>query len=191
MKMIKPILFSLLFAVSAYIGYDVYKSLGTYDAEFQRIKNADALAIAQLKKIRTAQKVYLEVNGEYAPKWDSLISFVNNGEIPIIQRKEHIEVDEAGNEKSWTEIDTLDIVSAYDSLGGMLGYSKADMYLLPIVPSNGDSIQFKLNTSARRHEFFTQVEDPAPVNPQRQEGGKLKPLRFGSLATPSTKGNWE
>ncbi len=191
MKMIRPILFSVLFMASATMAYIVYNSLGTYDTEFQRIKNADALAIAQLKKIRIVQKVYLESKGVYAPEWDSLLTFVNEGFIPIIQRKEHIEVDQNGEEKYWTEIDTLEMVPAYDSLATTLGYTKETMHLLPMVPSNPDSVLFDLKTNERKREFFIQVQDPSPVNPQRQKGGKMKPLRFGSLATSSTKGNWE
>ncbi len=118
-------------------------------------------------------------------------AFINDGEIPIIQRKEHIDKDQFNQDSIWTEIDTLEVVPAYDSLRGALGYSKDDMYMLAIVPSNPDSVQFELRTNMRRGEFFIQVKDPDPINPQRQEGGKLKPLRFGSLATSSTKGNWE
>lgn len=191
MKLIKPIIFSLLLGASIVIAYKVYNSLKVYNAEFVRIKNADDLAIEQLKKIRTAQKVYLESKGVYAPEWDSLITFINDGEIPIIQRKEHIDKDQFNQDSIWTEIDTLEVVPAYDSLRGALGYSKEDMYMLAIVPSNPDSVQFELRTNMRRGEFFIQVKDPDPINPQRQEGGKLKPLRFGSLATSSTKGNWE
>ena len=191
MKIVKPLIFSLLFIAATWIAVQEYSSLTTYNTEFERIKNADDLVVAQLKLIRTAQKVYLEAKGTYAPEWDSLIVFLNEGVIPIIQRTEYIEKDERGQDKIWTEIDTLSMVSAYDSLGTIMGYSKSDMHLLPLIPSNPDSVKFELRTNARGGEYFIEVKDPDPVNPSRQKGGKLKPLRFGSLAAPSTKGNWE
>ena len=77
-----------------------------------------------------------------------------------------------------------------EQIGSEIGLTREQMHTIGQVPLQ-DGLEFELYTAERKGQYMIEVKDPAPVNPKRQEGGKLKPLRFGSKAAASTKGNWE
>ena len=56
--------------------------------EEARINAAEDKVIEKLKMIRDAQIAFQSVNGKYANEWDSLLNFVENGNIFLIQRRE-------------------------------------------------------------------------------------------------------
>lgn len=188
-RTLRAMLFSLLLISSfGLAGFITYR-LKTFNDQFERIKTADQKVIEKLTKIRLAQKTYFDVKGTYAPTWDTLVLFINQGEIPIIQTTETIITLPNGQDSLSVVVDTLAIVPAYDSLRSELGYTKAQMFQLPVVPLSEQN--FELYTANRKGEQFIEVKDPNPMNPKRQKGGSLKPLKFGSKAAATTKGNWE
>jgi hypothetical protein len=188
-RTLRAMLFSLLLIGSfGLAGFITYR-LKSFNDNFEMIKSADEKVIAQLTKIRIAQKAYFDVKMQYAPTWDSLILFVNHGEIPIIQTSESIITLPNGQDSLSVMVDTLRVVPAYDYLRSELNYSKVQMAQLPIVPLSSE--YFVLYTGFRKGEHFIEVVDPNPMNPKRQKDGALKPLRFGSKAAATTKGNWE
>ena len=188
-RTLRAMLFSLLLISSLGLAGFVTYRLKTFNDHFERIKTADEKVIAQLNKIRIAQKTYLEVHGTYAPTWDTLIVFINQGQLPIIQTTEAIITLPNGQDSLSIVIDTLAIVPTYDSLRSELGYTKAQMFQLSSVPLSEET--FDLYTGSRQGQQFIEVKDPNPINPKRQTNGALKPLRFGSKAAATTKGNWE
>tara|TARA_B100000809_G_scaffold227317_1_gene239598 strand:- start:405 stop:977 length:573 start_codon:yes stop_codon:yes gene_type:complete len=188
-RTLRAMLFSLLLISSFGLAGFVTYRLKTFNDQFERIKTADEKVIEQLTKIRIAQKTYFEVKGTYAPTWDTLVLFINQGQLPIIQTTESIITLHNGQDSLSIVIDTLAIVPVYDSLQSELRYTKAQMFQLPVVPLSEE--YFDLYTGSRQGEQFIEVKDPNPINPKRQKDGALKPLRFGSKAASTTKGNWE
>lgn len=188
-RTLRAMLFSLLLISSFGLAGFVTYRLKTFNDQFERIKTADEKVIEQLTKIRIAQKTYFEVKGTYAPTWDTLVLFINQGQLPIIQTTESIITLPNGQDSLSIVIDTLAIVPVYDSLQSELRYTKAQMFQLPVVPLSEE--YFDLYTGSRQGEQFIEVKDPNPINPKRQKDGALKPLRFGSKAASTTKGNWE
>ena len=75
--------------------------------EEARIDKAESLIIDNLKVIRDAQVTYQSVTGSYTSSWDSLINFVENGEIFIIQRREETVLLDYGAEETTLYLDTL------------------------------------------------------------------------------------
>ena len=83
-----------------------------------------AVVIDRLIDIRDSQLAYKEVNGEYTDSFEKLINFVENGKVPITQRRDTLVLDEertrafGGVEtmKTLTLIDTLSFYSVKDSL---------------------------------------------------------------------------
>jgi hypothetical protein len=65
-----------------------------------------------LQLIRDAEIVYQEVNGQYTSDWNELINFIENGEVPIIEKKETIITLDYGADSVIVEFDTLEVVSA-------------------------------------------------------------------------------
>ena len=162
--------------------------LESYDEEYQKIKISDERVIDRLKKVRVAQKKYLEVNRSYASNWDTLINFINNGKFPIIQRTEKVS-NVNGRDQVTVTVDTLNIITVFEAISEEVKLTRTEIQYLPIAPFSKDT--FSLYTSNRKGENYIEVKDISPINPKRQKGGSLKPLRFGSRAVSSTKGNWE
>jgi hypothetical protein len=188
-RTLRAMLFALLLIGSVGLAGFITYRLKSFNDNFELIKSADEKVIGQLTKIRIAQKVYFDVHEVYAPTWDTLVMFINYGSIPIIQTTETILTLPNGQDSLSVAIDTLAIIPAFDSLRHQLGYNKAQMSQLSIVPLSGET--FDLYTGSRKGEQFIEVKDPKPINPKRQVDGALKPLRFGSKAASTTKGNWE
>ena len=187
-KLFKITLFTILLISSILGGGITTMRLESHNREYQKIKMVDENVINKLKKIRVAQKRYLEVNKTYANSWNTLINFINNGEIPIIQKTEKVNTIN-GKDKITITIDTLNVISVFNSINEEITLTKNEIKYLPITPFSKDT--FTLYTSYRSGENFIEVKDVNPLNTKRQKGGMLKPLRFGSKAAATIKGNWE
>lgn len=187
-KFLKVSLFATLLLSGILGGGIVTMRLESHNKEYKRIKMADENVIDRLKKIRVAQKKYLEVNSTYANSWDTLINFINNGKFPIIQRTEKVNTIN-GKDAVIITIDTLSIVPVLEAINREIPLMPIEVKYLPIAPFSGDT--FSLYTSYRSGEKLIEVKDVNPLNPKRQKGGPLKPLRFGSKAAVTTQGNWE
>lgn len=188
MKILKVLLFAGLLVSGLFSGGFAASRLDKHNDEYEKIKSADQNVINRLKQIRVAQKKYFEVNHAYANSWDTLLVFINNGEIPILQRTEKVSTVNGKDEISIT-IDTLNVVSALEAINEEVSLQSSQVKYLPTAPFSGDT--FSLYTGERQGEFFIEVKDVNPINSKRQKGGSLKPLRFGSRAAATVKGNWE
>jgi hypothetical protein len=190
MKKIKNILFSILGIIAGllfvFLANDIYQE----NERVQKIKGVDAKVIAQLQKIRIAQKAYLSVKNKYCNSWDSLNTFILHEEFVIEQIKETIE-QVGGKEKIVIQRDTLSSVSVYDSLQNSLGYANtAGVSQLWRVPVSDTIFTIRADKMANGQKIC-EVRDPAPLNPKRQKKGDLKPLQIGSLEISTLSGNWE
>ncbi len=115
MNLTKIIAFVLL-AISIFLAYYLYNSIDTTIKEREAIANTEAQIIDKLSIIREAEKVYLEQYGKYTSSWDTLINFIENGSVPIIEKKETIIPKGYGVEEVIVKIDTIGSISAKDKI---------------------------------------------------------------------------
>ena len=110
------ILTIVLFSISLYLAYYLYSSVQNTIDERNSIAEKEALIIERLMLIREAEFVFQEVYGKYTANWDSLIEFVQHGQVPIIERKEEIIQLAYGAEEVKVHIDTLGFIAAKERI---------------------------------------------------------------------------
>ena len=111
----KTRIFSIGFLLVA-IGLGAYLVLrikSTIDDE-TRIKQTESLIIKKLMLIRSAEKAFQAVYGEYTNNWDTLMNFIENGQFPITKRTERIIELAYGVDSSVVIIDTLEVIPVRD-----------------------------------------------------------------------------
>lgn len=106
----------VLTSISAGMAAFLVTSIKSTIDERSLIEEREDAIIERLSLIREAQLVYQEVMGQYTSDWDSLITFIQKGEYPIIQRTEEIITLDYGADSVIVHIDTIDIVSARDRI---------------------------------------------------------------------------
>ena len=102
----------ILVAAIGLLGFVCYESIrGPVDFEKEsRIRNE---AVKQrLIDIRTAQVAYREIKGEYTASFDSLINFVKNGEVALLQKRG--DLTEEQMEAGMTETKAMNIIRKND-----------------------------------------------------------------------------
>lgn len=163
--------------------------------EEARINAAEDKVIEKLKLIRDAQIAFQSVNGRYANEWDSLLNFVENGNIFLIQRREETVLLDYGAEETTLYLDTLGSVTVIDSLFSSIPNFKASNLIL--VPGY-ENVKFEIWASKIEkggvEVDVVEVRNPKPFDPNRKESNEAninKPLRFGSRTSITTAGNWE
>ena len=163
--------------------------------EEARINAAEDKVIEKLKMIRDAQIAFQSVNGKYANEWDSLLNFVENGNIFLIQRREETVLLDYGAEETTLYLDTLGSVTVIDSLFSSISNFKASNLIF--VPGY-ENVKFEIWASKIEkggvEVDVVEVRNPKPFDPNRKESNEAninKPLRFGSRTSITTAGNWE
>jgi hypothetical protein len=106
----------VLFVISCALAFYLYNSIHTTILEKERIASTEKQITDKLMIIREAEKVYLEQNGKYTASWDTLISFIENGRVPITVRTETIIPLRYGVDSVKVDIDTIGFVSAKDKI---------------------------------------------------------------------------
>lgn len=185
----------LLFVVAIGLGYFLTTSIKTDIESEEKIRNTEQRIINKLKIIREAQITYQTVHGRYTDSWDTLINFINNGEIPIVEKREQIFMLAYGADSTVVEYDTLGMVSVRDSVFNERQYPNLDVENLPVIPGS-DGKRFDLyagtitkGTGAKVNVM--EVKDTHVINPARRKESGLGPLRIGSRTEATTQGNWE
>lgn len=185
----------LLFVVAIGLGYFLTTSIKTDIESEEKIRNTEQRIINKLKIIREAQITYQTVHGRYTDSWDTLINFINNGEIPIVEKREQIFMLAYGADSTVVEYDTLGMVSVRDSVFNERQYPNLDVENLPVIPGS-DGKKFDLyagtitkGTGAKVNVM--EVKDTHVINPARRKESSLGPLRIGSRTEATTQGNWE
>ena len=163
--------------------------------EEARINAAEDKVIEKLKMIRDAQIAFQSVNGKYANEWDSLLNFVENGNIFLIQRREETVLLDYGAEETTLYLDTLGSVTVIDSLFSSIpNFIASNLILVP----GYENVKFEIWASKIEkggvEVDVVEVRNPKPFDPNRKESNEAninKPLRFGSRTSITTAGNWE
>jgi hypothetical protein len=102
--------------ISLYLAYFLYDSIQSVIDTREKIDQTENLVIERLKLIREAEVVFQEQNGRYTADWDTLVAFIQNGRVPILQRREIITQKPYGGEEVKVEIDTLGFISAKERI---------------------------------------------------------------------------
>ena len=163
--------------------------------EEARINAAEDKVIEKLKMIRDAQIAFQSVNGKYANEWDSLLNFVENGNIFLIQRREETVLLDYGAEETTLYLDTLGSVTVIDSLFSSIpNFIASNLIRVP----GYENVKFEIWASKIEkggvEVDVVEVRNPKPFDPNRKESNEAninKPLRFGSRTSITTAGNWE
>lgn len=197
----KLIIQVLLLAVIVVLVYLVYESV-MEPVRFNKERDARMEEVVQnLKDIRSAQMAFKSIHGTYAPNFDTLLQFINEGEIPVVK----MIPDPEDTTFTRSIMDTIAFINVYDSLFGKR--TSFDLALLPIIPhSEGDTFEMSAG-QIERSKVEIQVFEALSHNNQFLKGmdaqlvnnysdllestDRFPGLKVGSMTEASTDGNWE
>lgn len=190
-----------LFIVIVALGYFVYDSIMKPVRFNKEKRQREKVVIERLKDIRSSQFIFKQLNGSYAPNFDTLISFLKIAEIPVVK----IIPDPNDTTYTLTINDTIRYINVADSLFG-----KRDNYqytqLMTIPFSGGKFFALQSDTIERGGvevhvfeakapftSFLNGMNEQAVINiiAKFEDIERYPGLRVGSLTEPSTDGNWE
>ena len=207
-KKLKPIINIVLWALIILLGYMTFNSVYN-EIKFNKIKvERYKVVIDRLIDIRDSQLAYKEVNGEYTDSFEKLINFVDNGKVPITQRRDTLVLDEertrafGGVEtfKTRTLIDTLSFYSPKDSL--FKGSDRFKSMMNVGVGKEGAKFTLKAGKLDDIAVFEASVDkaivlfgqEKYLIEKERQAfsvaGVKGESVKIGSMEEVNTNGNW-
>lgn len=190
-------LFSLLFLVLAFVlAFLLYKSIEEPIAfNNVRTERTDAVS-SKLEMIRSAQELYRDITGEYAPTFDTLKQVLTEGKLLSIRVVG--DADAVGGAE--VTYDTT-YIPARDTFPG-LGIVLDD---LEVVPYTDGKVKFDIEAKiieyqstnvpvvqvgVRQKEFMGEYAD-AKYQRYDQAYEPNKPIKFGDLNKPSLSGSWQ
>ena len=192
----------VLFAVVVFLAIKVVQSIQAPIKFGKAQKAREEQVIQRLKDIRDIEIQYKQANNCYTGSFDTLISFCQTAEIPIV----NIIPDPEDTTFTKTINDTLGFVKVIDSLFGKRdGFNIAD---LRTVPFSDPTQEFELEATTIQRSGINvpvfQAQTPYEVylkglDPQRVLNAKAEKeainryagMKVGSLEEASTEGNWD
>lgn len=157
--------------------------------------------VQNLKDIRSAQLAYKAMNDRYTGSFDTLISFVKEGEIPVV----YIIQDPNDTTFTKTITDTIDFINVQDSLfNDREEFTAENLRFVPY--GQGEEFEMEANEIEKggvivdvievktAYEVFMKGLDKQMIInkiKKREDIDKYAGLKFGSMKEPSTNGNWE
>lgn len=157
--------------------------------------------VQNLKDIRSAQLAYKAMNDRYTGSFDTLISFVTEGEIPVV----YIIQDPNDTTFTKTITDTIDFINVQDSLfNDREEFTAENLRFVPY--GQGEEFEMEANEIEKggvvvdvievktAYEVFMKGLDKQMIInkiKKREDIDKYAGLKFGSMKEPSTNGNWE
>lgn len=175
------ILTGVFLIASLFLAYRLYRSVQGTIEDRELISTTEAAVIEKLKLIREAETVFLSVHGRYTANWDSLADFIENGQVPIIQRREVITQKSYGEEDVQVFVDTLGFVSAKERII----YKKYNVN----ASDNGTFMGFKVkegdNVLKNQKAYAIKVGDKVNEPPLQDQGvvTKLEAVNVGDELT--------
>ena len=183
----------VLFIGIAVLAYYVWETIQT-PVRFNKEKDARSEVVIQnLKDIRSVQQMFKSLNDTFTPSFDTLIKFMIEGQIPVV----NIIFDPSDTTLTKTINDTIAFVSVADSLfGRRKDFIINDIQYIPF--SNG--VKFDLDAGninkggvwvsvfmamARKEDYLKGMDKALIRNPS------VKDIIVGSMSEPSLDGNWE
>jgi len=183
----------VLLVIALVLAYLIYETIMRPVRFNQQMAQRNQVVIELLKDIRTSQNVYRQVNNRYAGTFDSLLMFLENGQIPVIKMTAD------PNDTTFTKaiIDTVGYVKPADSLfKHRPGFKLADLNVIPF--SEGEKMTMKagkLDRGGVRVDVFEVIIPKRSYLKGLDENlinrDNVKDLILGSMTEPTTDGNWE
>jgi hypothetical protein len=183
MNAVSKILTVVLLGASVALFVYLYGSVQKVIDDRAAIEGKELAVIERLKLIREAEVVFLEVNGRYTANWDSLRDFIENGRVPIVERREEIIQKAYGGEDVKVFIDTLGFISAKERIFKKNYTVNAS--------DNGTFIGFKVKVGdkvIRNQKAYTFKVGERDSEPPFTEKGIIDSLAAVSAGSQVTKG---
>ncbi|MEM1357304.1 MAG: hypothetical protein AAGF89_03855 [Bacteroidota bacterium] len=190
-------IFSLLFLVLAFVlAFFLYKSIEepiAFNAE--RDIRDDAVS-AKLEMVRSAQELYRDITGEFAPNFDTLKQVLTEGELLSIRV---IGDPDDPNFQGEITYDTTRI-AARDTIGG-LGIILKDLEKVPYTDGKTFDIDAKVieyqstnvpvvQVGVRKKEYMGEYAD-VRFQQYDQSYDPSSAMKFGDLNKPTLAGSWQ
>lgn len=168
--------------------------------ENEKVKR-ERVIIEQLKEIRGVQVAYKGIYNRYTSSFDTLIDFIKNGQIPVV----NIIPDPTDTTFIRTINDTIGFVLVVDTLfRNRVNFNPDNFRFIPF--SNGQEFELdagKIEISRTKVNVFEAkalyihmlygMDKQLIINLRKKlkELEKYEGLKVGSMEEPSTDGNWE
>jgi len=209
----KTVVQIVLVALVIILSYFLYTSVERpLDFEKEKKDRYEA-TIARLKDIRKAEIAYKDVHGKFTGNWDSLITFVKTGKLPLVRKIGMLT--DSMIEAGWTEKQALKEgkiirdtihVSVLDTIFGK-GYKIDEIKFVPVkdtvamfhlgatMITTGSGIKVPVFEARVHNNVVLRKLDKQQVinlNESKRTNGKYPGLKVGSLEeTNNNAGNWE
>lgn len=187
-KKVIIIVTSVFFVLSTALVTFLYQSIKKENDQKIYITQVEEQVISKLGQIRKAEVAYFSINNEYTDDWEELKKFLKDGKFYLTNRTEEIISRPYGGDSIIVSYDTLSAILVKDSL--FKDDISLDINTIDQLPHASGS-SFGIFSAIYDEGAVIEVVDSKPVNPDRQDGGILTPLKFGSQSSPTTKGSWE
>ena len=151
----------------------------------------------KLQQIRTAQEIYREIKGEFAPSFEQLSSVLKTDSIPF--RQLIADPDDPENPDKF--IVNIIKYSAIDSIRGM-GINLDELAYVPYT-NKGSKFEIQADTMTYQSTLVPVVEvmtkwgtfmgdynDPK-FSMYQKDYNPMAKLGFGSMSSPNLEGNWK
>jgi len=194
----------LMLPVVVLLGYLLFDSINSKIVESENIKRSEKLVIERLNMIREAQKTYKSIKGVYAPNFDTLVDFVQNGQLHITEVKEKVTTRDRTDPDFYKgdivtqEVDTIGVEDVLTKLFPKKDFPNFNPEDLRKVPgTQGKEFNMYTNTVPDKTGIpmaVIEVFDPYPMDKTRKADHPIKVRRFlgfGSRDNASLSGNWE
>lgn len=189
------ILTYVFLAVAILLAYLLVDLIYSDIQEKKQIAEVEAQVIDKLQIIREAELAFKTVHGKYTANWDSLINFMKEGELHIINTRE--EIIDLGYQRDTViyHYDTIDVVMVRDSLFSAAKYPNLDIDNIATIPGSGKKFDIFAGKTTKSGVTVDVVEvvDVDPIDKTRETDHEIKhrrPLHFGSRTEITTAGNW-
>ncbi|MFV0365160.1 MAG: hypothetical protein ACK5JS_01485 [Mangrovibacterium sp.] len=210
----KTVIQIILVAAALGLCYLIYESVET-PIRFEKAKKERyAEVVDRLKEIRSAEVAYKSVNGEFTGNWDTLIHFVNTGELPLVRKIGMLT--DSMIEAGWDEQkaikegkiirDTLRVAIIDTLFGGsfdastlrMIPNTDKEFYLGASEVHTGSGVLIPIfEAAAHNNVILGDLKDDYEqeiinLNDKSRTNGKYPGLKVGSLQEANNNaGNWE
>ncbi len=210
-KKSKPLILVVLWALIIYLGYSTFMSVYG-PIQFNQLKEKRyKVVIENLKDIRDAQLAHRTVTGQFQGDWDKLVSFIENEQFTITQRRDSTVIDKeltrrygVDTTKDIVIIDTLGFVPVKDSLFGadpryktmmnVPGVKEGQKFELKsgLLEQNGINIPVFEASVSKKVLLFDQDKNLVNIESEvvSVEGVNGPTLKVGSMEEVNTNGNW-
>jgi hypothetical protein len=187
----------LIIIVLAYLVYQSVNKPLVFNAEKDK---REVVVIQDLKDIRSGQQIYKKMYNEYAADFDTLLTFLREGEIPIVKKIP----DPEDTTFTRTINDTIGYISVVDSLFGRRAHFSLDSLIY--IPGSGERYSLEagriergglkvhvFEASAHYNFILKGMDHQMIINliKARKDIEKYPGLKVGSMEEPSIDGNWE